>query len=155
MTLALTECRECGKQVSTDAKACPHCGTPDPARKKGMSKIAKTFLWILAIGIFGNVITPLIGKKDPVSVGASVATPAAPAPATEISNDELCYRRGGSIATVFLANFKTATDVGMSASAMMTNGCQQAVGGKGVSCIRECESGFKAEAKQVVREITR
>ena len=124
-----------------------------------MSKIAKTFLWILAIGIFGNVITPLIGKKDPVSVGASVATPAAPAPApaptTEIANDELCYKRGGSIATVFLANFKTATDVGMSASAMMTNGCQQAVGGKGASCIRECESGFKAEAKQVVREITR
>ena len=118
-----------------------------------MSKITKTFLWILAIGIFGNVITPLLGKKDPVSVGASVATPAAPA--TAIANDELCYKRGASIATVFLANFKTATDVGMSASAMMTNGCQQAVGGKGASCIRECESGFKAEAKQVVREITR
>ena len=151
--MALTECRECGKQVSTDAKACPHCGTPDPARKKGMSKIAKTFLWILAIGIFGNVITPLIGKKDPVSVGASVATPAAPA--TEIANDELCYKRGASIATVFLANFKTATDVGMSTSAMMTNGCQQAVGGEGASCIRQCESGFKAEAKQAVREITR
>jgi hypothetical protein len=153
VTLALTECRECGKQVSTDAKACPHCGTPDPARKKGMSKITKTFLWILAIGIFGNVITPLLGKKDPVSVGASVATPAAPA--TEIANDELCYKRGASIATVFLANFKTATDVGMSASAMMTNGCQQAVGREGASCIRQCELGFKAEAKQTVREITR
>ena len=118
-----------------------------------MSKLVKTFLWILGIGIFGNVITPLLGKKDPVSVGASVSNPATPA--TEIANDELCYKRGASIATVFLANFKTATDVGMSASAMMTNGCQQAVGRADASCIRLCESGFKAEAKQAVREITR
>lgn len=151
--MALIECRECGKQVSTDAKGCPHCGAPEPANKKGMSKLVKTFLWVLGIGVFGNVITPLLGKKDPVSVGVSVAKPAAPV--MEIANDALCYKRGASIATVFLANFKMATDVGMSASAMMTNGCQQAVGSQGASCIRECESGFKAEAKQAVREITR
>ena len=82
----------------------------------------------------------MLGKKDPVSVGVSVAKPAAPV--MEIANDALGYKRGVSIAKVSLANFKTATDVGMSASAMMTNGCQQAVGSQGASCIRECESGF-------------
>jgi hypothetical protein len=26
--MALISCRECGKPVSTEASACPHCGTP-------------------------------------------------------------------------------------------------------------------------------
>ena len=30
--MALTNCRECGQQVSTEATACPHCGAPSPAR---------------------------------------------------------------------------------------------------------------------------
>ena len=28
--MALTKCRECGKDVSTDAATCPHCGVADP-----------------------------------------------------------------------------------------------------------------------------
>ena len=28
--MALTSCKECGKQISTDARACPHCGCPRP-----------------------------------------------------------------------------------------------------------------------------
>jgi len=30
--MALTACRECEKEVSTEAKTCPHCGAPYPAR---------------------------------------------------------------------------------------------------------------------------
>ena len=29
--MALTACRECGREVSTAASACPHCGVPDPS----------------------------------------------------------------------------------------------------------------------------
>jgi hypothetical protein len=29
--MALTRCRKCGKQVSAEATACPHCGCPQPA----------------------------------------------------------------------------------------------------------------------------
>jgi hypothetical protein len=29
--MSLTTCRECHKQVSTEAGACPHCGVPQPA----------------------------------------------------------------------------------------------------------------------------
>ena len=29
----LTECRDCGREVSAKAKACPHCGADRPARK--------------------------------------------------------------------------------------------------------------------------
>jgi hypothetical protein len=28
--MPLTSCRECGKQVSTEATSCPHCGVPTP-----------------------------------------------------------------------------------------------------------------------------
>ena len=30
--MALTACRECGKEISTDAFSCPKCGAPRPAR---------------------------------------------------------------------------------------------------------------------------
>ena len=29
--MALVKCRECGREVSTAAEACPHCGFPDPS----------------------------------------------------------------------------------------------------------------------------
>ena len=32
--MALSKCVECGKEVSTLAKTCPHCGAPKPALKK-------------------------------------------------------------------------------------------------------------------------
>lgn len=32
--MALTRCRECEKEVSTEANNCPHCGTPFPAKKE-------------------------------------------------------------------------------------------------------------------------
>ncbi len=28
--MPLTQCRECGAQVSTEARSCPHCGVPSP-----------------------------------------------------------------------------------------------------------------------------
>ena len=28
--MALVQCRECGKEVSTEAASCPHCGVPRP-----------------------------------------------------------------------------------------------------------------------------
>jgi len=33
--MALKPCRECGKEVSTEAKSCPHCGVPDPLHYAG------------------------------------------------------------------------------------------------------------------------
>jgi DNA-directed RNA polymerase subunit RPC12/RpoP len=32
--MPLTRCRDCGKEVSTEAAACPHCGADAPARTK-------------------------------------------------------------------------------------------------------------------------
>ncbi len=32
--MAMTECRECGQEVSSKAKSCPHCGVKNPGKKK-------------------------------------------------------------------------------------------------------------------------
>lgn len=32
--MPLQPCRECGKEVSTEAAACPHCGAASPTREK-------------------------------------------------------------------------------------------------------------------------
>ncbi len=32
--MALEKCRECEKQISSEAKSCPHCGCPDPIYKE-------------------------------------------------------------------------------------------------------------------------
>jgi membrane protein YdbS with pleckstrin-like domain len=38
--MALGECRECGKQVSTEAATCPHCGAPRPTARTEHSGVA-------------------------------------------------------------------------------------------------------------------
>lgn len=39
--MALTECRECGEQVSDEAEDCPHCGVPNPAGTRATSQSAQ------------------------------------------------------------------------------------------------------------------
>jgi hypothetical protein len=72
--MALTACRECGTQVSTDAETCPHCGIRSPTANNplGLSKLRfqNWKWWIGGIGVlifvfwfFGGfvLIMPLLG----------------------------------------------------------------------------------------------
>jgi hypothetical protein len=49
--MAITKCKECGKDVSARAKSCPYCGAPRP----GGSKLGPllTILVVLLLGIVG------------------------------------------------------------------------------------------------------
>ena len=71
--MAMTTCKECGKQVSTEAKTCPHCGTSAPAKKKAKGGIGKWLLIVFAIG----VVVAILPKPDKVTSVAS-APPKAP-----------------------------------------------------------------------------
>lgn len=47
--MALVECRECGREVSTEATACPHCGVPSPGvtgdlREESCSECGRTIV---------------------------------------------------------------------------------------------------------------
>jgi RNA polymerase subunit RPABC4/transcription elongation factor Spt4 len=42
--MSLTACRECKKEVSTEATTCPHCGVPSPARERSQAPSTKLCL---------------------------------------------------------------------------------------------------------------
>ena len=71
--MALKECRECGQQVSSNAKNCPHCGTPHPT--SSMSKGAQGCLGCLGIIVVLGVIGSLLGDPSPSSTSPSSAIP--------------------------------------------------------------------------------
>jgi hypothetical protein len=52
--MAMTDCKECGKQISTQAKACPHCG----AEPKDDDTFAKRLVMVIGglvlVGIFST-----------------------------------------------------------------------------------------------------
>lgn len=83
--MALKTCRECGKEVSTQAVACPNCGAADPTGAKG----SKAAIGCLGVILLGGVIALGIGffvndsgssgGKHPSSASASGATESAPA----------------------------------------------------------------------------
>ena len=50
--MALTTCNECGKEISTDAKTCPHCGTPKPHKKKAAEYIGAGIIFIIFAIVF-------------------------------------------------------------------------------------------------------
>ncbi len=80
--MAMTTCKECGKQVSSQAKACPHCGATAPAKKKAKGGIGKWLLVVFAIG----VVVAVLPKQDKAKASARVSAPqrtqAAPVPDT-------------------------------------------------------------------------
>lgn len=57
--MAMKECRECKKEVSTEAKACPHCGTTNPTQLKkktsvGMKVLIGFGIFVAAIGFLAD-----------------------------------------------------------------------------------------------------
>lgn len=81
--MALKDCDECGKPVSTDAKACPHCGANPPT---------KTKLSTWAIGLFSAaIIGSCINSQDGARERASKIPPPTPeqVAATKKADDEI------------------------------------------------------------------
>lgn len=78
--MALVSCRECGKQVSSEAAVCPHCGIKKPSPK--------------GIGRFGVLVMALVGfiafkMASPGSESSSRAS-SAPAALGDIDALALC-----------------------------------------------------------------
>ena len=88
--MALTSCRECGQQVSTEAATCPHCGVADPAgvaaakkeqdvKKKRSGCLGYVALFFVLL-VIGTIISALPGGED--------SPDAAPDPVVEHSQVE-------------------------------------------------------------------
>jgi hypothetical protein len=49
--MTMTRCRECGAEVSSDAKKCPKCGIDAPAKTKyTLQLIGGSIIWVLIAG---------------------------------------------------------------------------------------------------------
>lgn len=78
--MALMKCRECGKEVSTEAKACPHCGVASPTKKPAAGCFsvvvgAALLLWALS-SIFGGSHS---AKSSAPQIASGSSAPAAAA----------------------------------------------------------------------------
>lgn len=152
--MALTTCRECGAQVSTEAKACPSCGVKAPAKRTAEAKQSaltkkhtlsprlKVLLGIMLVGLIANVFF-------------STRRPSQPSPGTSSQADykpvDACFDQGANVAKVYLANIKTASEVGSSAQGMMDVACKDAVQKIGTrDCLGQCEAGFRYQTKRWV-----
>lgn len=58
------KCRECGKEVSTEAKACPHCGAKKPVPKK-VGPIGTAIVVLIGLVIFWPFLSGDAGTSAP------------------------------------------------------------------------------------------
>jgi len=73
--MALTKCKECGKEISTEAISCPSCGAPQKspvtieATGKKWKKLTLASVMALLVGIF--LIFMAAGSGSSSSAGAT------------------------------------------------------------------------------------
>lgn len=63
--MAMTQCRECRKEVSNSAHRCPQCGIDNPSKTGGCAQNMMTLIMlpfiIAGIAVIFSVITGLFG----------------------------------------------------------------------------------------------
>src|SRR5688500_8523936 len=67
--MALQACRECGKQVSTNAATCPHCGTPAPTKPAATGAILKA---VVGLVVFVGVWLVMSGGPGSGLIGSAI-----------------------------------------------------------------------------------
>lgn len=106
--MALTTCKECGKEVSTAADACPHCGAPRKRLKPGPSPwtiigwVIVGFICLLMYGCY-QAFKPKVDANGEVQA-ASVSDPAPAALSAHIVSTDCAERQGRTRATVIVEN---------------------------------------------------
>lgn len=90
--MALKPCRECGREVSTDAATCPNCGVKDPT-KPAHRRIGcfGALMIIVALGVIANLADTSDGT--PAASGAAARTEPS-GPDLEVTSDEGVRERG-------------------------------------------------------------
>lgn len=71
--MAMTTCRECGKEVSTEAKSCPHCGVAAPGKKPASVKDGLLGLAIMAALVGFGVYSCSDSDDDSAAKAAAAA----------------------------------------------------------------------------------
>lgn len=65
--MALIKCKECGQEISKQAKECPKCGSPQKKGRDAISSLARWFIIIFVILPIGFAIFSINYKSDDAS----------------------------------------------------------------------------------------
>lgn len=84
--MAVIKCSECGGQVSTSAKSCPHCGAVAKKFKKPSSSLGTVLLWIVGIGIVASIFGD--GERE-TNTASSTAGGVTATPKPAVSRQEV------------------------------------------------------------------
>lgn len=138
--MAMAKCRECGTEVSDEAKTCPKCGIAKPVKKTSL--LVKILGGLFAIGFLGN----LIGH------GGSSNSSGSPAPVPVNPKTE-------ALNAVKLAKWdwhKGGFDSVMLLNATIKNDGKRDVKDLEVECIHSSKSGTRIDSnKKVVFELVK
>lgn len=73
--MAMKPCLECKKEVSTEAKACPHCGKVAPTTSSARRILVGVLVGVMGIGVFvamsnggGSAVITSIPMQNGVSL---------------------------------------------------------------------------------------
>jgi hypothetical protein len=69
--MALRACKECGKQISTKAAACPNCGAKPPQTTSCQSCGCLAGIILLSVIIIGNVTSRIASNQNPALLASN------------------------------------------------------------------------------------
>lgn len=72
--MALVTCKECGKEISNKADACPHCGAK-PKRTGCFTWIIAGVCALIVIGVIGNMMNPAAPTPEAAKTPPAQKTP--------------------------------------------------------------------------------
>ena len=75
--MALINCSECGKEVSTEAEACPHCGAKQPREFVWLKLVALIVIVPIALLVIIGLVIPEQSKESKMPVEAKLQCRAA------------------------------------------------------------------------------
>lgn len=84
--MAMKPCRECGKDVSTKAGKCPHCGVSDPAKSPWNRKIGGGGLLLIILIVLYFVAQAGDGNSRSATIARTARQPTTPAVDTTLSH---------------------------------------------------------------------
>ncbi len=76
--MALKKCSECGKEISTEAKDCPHCGKPQRKKTRWGLLISiglillVLFMWVASMQPPTTQSMPVIGSDPKIATDAQI-----------------------------------------------------------------------------------
>ncbi len=127
--MALKQCKECGKEVSTKATSCPHCGAVLKKPRQGIG-CGGLILIVFIIGVFGSIFS---GNKTNTTSSTSIVKTKKPAQtvkpinvstwSTSTAKDEMTGKKSAYASSIRVTSTKAMVFPYQDVNAWLGVGC--------------------------------